>query len=50
MFQKQLQNMSYVCCMRFANYMSYVCRLYELYELCTFYQFFYESHKSLEIT
>ena len=27
--------------------MSYVCRLYELYELCKSYEYFYESLKTL---
>ena len=30
--------------------MSYLCMLYELYELCKLDEFFYESHKLLEIT
>ena len=33
----------------YANNMSYVCRLYDLYGLCKSYEYFYESHKIKEI-
>ena len=31
--------------MNYVNKMSYVCRLYELYELCKSYEYFYDSLK-----
>ena len=34
--------MSYVNNMVYVNNTSYVCRLYELYELCKSYEYFYE--------
>ena len=42
-----LSYMSYASYMSYISYMNYVCRLYGLYEICLFYEFFYES---LEIT